>query len=55
MYLPLVDSNTVDLRSRIGDETLNKLSELSSQIPAHRQMDTSQSVYCRFNLTTSLS
>jgi len=32
--LPLVDSITVDLRSRFSDETLNKLSELSSLIPA---------------------
>jgi hypothetical protein len=34
IYLPLVDSITVDLRSRFSDETLNKLSELSTLIPA---------------------
>jgi len=33
IYLPLVDSMTVDLRSHFGDETLNKLGELFSLIP----------------------
>jgi len=34
IYLPLVDSITVDLRRRFSAETLNKLSELSFLIPA---------------------